>query len=36
VIGSHADLEAASVAEVRAFFAQNYVPTNAASSSRAT
>ncbi len=30
VIGSHADLEAASVAEVRAFFEQNYVPGNAA------
>ena len=29
VIGSHADLEAASVKDVRAFFEQNYVPANA-------
>jgi zinc protease len=30
VIGSHADLEAASVRDVRAFFEQYYVPSNAA------
>ena len=28
VIGSHEDLEAASVADVRAFFAEHYIPTN--------
>jgi predicted Zn-dependent peptidase len=30
VIGSHADLEAASLADVRAFFEEHYVPPNAA------
>jgi predicted Zn-dependent peptidase len=30
VIGSHADLEAATVKDVRAFFEENYVPGNAA------
>src|SRR5215471_7234253 len=30
VIGSHADLEAASVRDVRAFFERHYVPSNAA------